>query len=123
MWRAAESCRTLTGHSGSVSFVAFSPDGQILASASGDGTIEFWDVASGRRRRVLDGPHGYAVTSVAFSPDGQTLASGYEDHTIRLWGVASGSLRMLSGYGDSVSPVAFSPDGRTLVSGSRQQHD
>jgi WD40 repeat protein len=66
--------------------VAFSPDGQALASGSLDNTIRLWDAASGALLRTLKG-HTYTVRSVAFSPDGRALASGSWDGTVRLWGV------------------------------------
>jgi hypothetical protein len=101
--------RTLSGHTAGVNSVTFSPDGKLLASGSGDGTIKLWDVASGRELRTLSGSG-----MVAFSPDGKVLASGSGEN-IKLWDVASGhELRTLSGSG----MVAYSPDGKVLASGS-----
>ena len=78
-----ENIKTLTGHTSGVSSVAFSPDGETLASGSQDGTVRFWDAQTGENIKTLT---GYSV-SVAFSPDGETLASGSTDGTILLWEV------------------------------------
>ena len=64
--------------------MAFSPDGQLLATASRDGTARLWDPATGEHRRTLTG-HTNEVNGVAFSPDGQLLATASGDGTARLW--------------------------------------
>jgi WD40 repeat protein len=109
----------LRGYTTTVSSVAFSPDGKLLASGSGDKTIILWDVAT---RQPLGQPlkgHTAAVLSVAFSPDGKTLASGSDDHTIILWDVTTRQPlgQPLKGHTAAVLSVAFSPDGKTLASG------
>ena len=109
---------TLTGHSGTVWFVSFSPDGQVLASGSDDDTIKLWDVGSRREIATLKG-HSYDVFSVSFSPDGQVLASGSRDNTIKLWDMDSRrEIATLKGHSNTVSSVSFSPDGQVLASGS-----
>jgi len=106
------------GHSNSVQSVAFSPDGQTLASGSSDATIKLWEVRTGKLLTTLEG-HSDWVGSMAFGPDGQTLASGSNDNTIKLWEVRTGKLRAtLAGHSRWVQSMAFSPDGQTLASGS-----
>ena len=109
---------TLTGHTEEVSSVAFSPDGQTLASGSKDNTVRLWRVSDGALLQTLTG-HSRAVWSVAFSPDGQTLASG-SMYNVRLWQVEDGALlQTLEWQTNIVTSVAFSPDGQTLATGSR----
>lgn len=98
--------------------VAFSPDGQLLASRSEDGTTKLWDAVSWRELYTLPG-HTGPVTSVAFSPDGRLLALGCGDGTVRLWEIANHrELYTLFGPPGRITSVAFSPDGRLLASGS-----
>ena len=112
--------RASTEHIGSVSSVAFSPDGGTLASANLDGKIYLWNIVSDLSFKTLVG-HAGGINSIAFSPDGRTLASGGENGMIYLWDIGTGA-HLGSGChrGAGVNSIAFSPDGRTLASGDRE---
>ncbi|MGB6045374.1 MAG: glycosyltransferase family 39 protein, partial [Pirellulales bacterium] len=112
---------TLVGHESYVTGVAFSPDGQLLATSSYDNTVRLWDVVTGQLQQTYDGHEGY-VRAVRFAPDGRVLASCSNDGTIRLWDVAQGNcLITLTGHDGPVRDVAFSPDGTILASGGKDR--
>lgn len=97
-----------------------SPDGEVLAAAAFDGTLQLLRVSDGAVLRTLAG-HSNSVSARAFSPDGSTLASGSSDGAFRLWRVSDGAplrqidaVRGLEGYPSGVVSLAFSPDGSTV---------
>ena len=111
------------GYTFIVKSVAFSPDGRLIVSGSGDGTIQLWDAQTGGQvGNPLKG-HTNSVNSVAFSPDGRHIVSGSWDKTIQLWDAQTGGQvgNPLKGHTSSVNSVAFSPDGRHIVSGSQDK--
>ncbi|MFI0934985.1 hypothetical protein ACH4RG_25110 [Streptomyces sp. NPDC021019] len=104
----------LTGHNNVVYSVAFSPDGQFLATTAGDEKVRLWDPATGRVRRTL--PLTEVVLSMAFSPDGRTLATDDDGRGVKLWDTSTGRVRGTLGERTRGSRrVAFSPDGLTLA--------
>ena len=109
---------TLTGHKNLIYSVAFSPNGEVVASGSDDKTIKLWGVEDGQEIVTLTG-HGNSVYTVVFSPDGQMLASSSHDKTVKLWRMKDGQeIRTLIGHSNSVYSAAFSPDGEIIASSS-----
>lgn len=113
----------VSGHSNSVTSVAFSPDGTRVATASVDRTAKLWDTATGAEILTFTG-HNDRLTSVAFSPDGTQVITGSGDGTARIWSVATGAqVRALQPCASSISSVAFSPDGTQVLLGVAAGND
>ncbi len=116
--------RILEGQFGTVTSVAFSPDGCLLATcAAYERCVRLWDFKRGQLVRTTSG-HAFGTTAVAFSPDRTTLASVGGDGKARLWSVDTGEeLTVLDGDTAGLNALAFSADGRTLIASGPFDND
>jgi WD40 repeat protein len=108
----------LHGNPGFAWSVAFSSDGEVIASGNSDGTITLW---STRRRQLFCPPlrtGSSEVFSVSFAPKSRILASGDADGTIHLWDVnrCTGVISRPAAHKKRIRSVTFSSDGRILAS-------
>ncbi len=109
----------LTGNTGHVSSIAFSPDGNMIISGNEDGTVWVWNTHTGEHIQTFGAADW--VLSVAFRPDGKTIASG-GGHLeglgsgIQLLDIKTGKFLKVFGGPFATLSVCFSPDGKTLAS-------
>lgn len=111
---------TIPGYDAMITRVAFSPDGQSLATSSYDGTVQVWTVATGKRLHVLQGPtkqkQSNWVLDVAWSKDGKRLAAAGPSEAIVVWDPQSGKAVHELRQPNVASSVPFTPDGKLLAS-------
>lgn len=113
---------TLVGHHRTVRSVAFSPNGQLIASVAGD--VRVWSATTGAFLATFFGHPGGDMCCVLFTPNGRTLITGGDDGTVRLWSLADGRLtRIIAGHRTGITAIAISPDGKLLANGSRGNTD
>jgi WD40 repeat protein len=105
------------------SYIAFSPDGGILAITD-SGVVNLYEVHTGRVENSLKYPWGWVFT-FAFSPDGATFAAIHRPkadeamQSVRLWDTHTGQEKAVLKHSEFVDYIAFSPDSTILASGSR----
>ena len=92
LWNGVSSKQIqLRGHEASIRCLAFSPGGELLASAGADGTIRFWNTDNGDLLHTLtvdqDDSASYIIHGLSFSPDGRWLVTGDSEGAIKLWGL------------------------------------
>ena len=105
-------------HGRGVKLVAWSPDGNKLASGSGE-AVKIWDAAMGRTQAGLKLQHGAGISSLAFSPDGSKLATGRWN--ARIWNTTTGAqIGQNLQHGGEVKSLAWSSDGNKLATASSE---
>jgi WD40 repeat protein len=110
--------KTLSGHTGCIWSVAYSPDNHHIVTGSEDRTAKVWNTLTGRCLKTLSG-HTDAIRSVNYSPENQRIVTGSRDYTARIWNAQTGRcLKTLSGHTGNILSVAYSPDNHHIVTGS-----
>ncbi|KAI0346477.1 WD40 repeat-like protein [Trametopsis cervina] len=111
---------TFSEHSAAVSSVEFAKQGQVLFSASLDGTVRAFDLIRYRNFRTFTSPTPVQFSCLAVDPSGEVVAAGSADSfEVFLWSVQTGKLLdVLAGHEGPISSLAFSPTGNQLASGS-----
>jgi WD40 repeat protein len=109
-------------HTKEVNSIAYSPDGEMIATGSADATVKLWNAPDATLAKTLEG-HNAEVLSLAFSPDGQFLVSASDSQAL-VWALPEGNLLLTLQHSEAlgrVTDIAFSHDGQTLAIASIPQ--
>ncbi|MET0237849.1 MAG: protein kinase [Kibdelosporangium sp.] len=103
--------------------IQFQPNGKLVATAGGHGTVRLWDAETGDQVRVFAG-HTGGSSDAAFSPDGTRLATAGNDGLVIVWNVATGAEELrFSRPGSEFTELVYSPDGRTIAVAGKSSAD
>ncbi|KAF9538476.1 WD40 repeat-like protein [Agrocybe pediades] len=110
-------CQSVTG---GVDTVAWSPDGQRIASKQYDGTVVVWSAENGEAAVIEPFSYSPGISSIAFSPDGSRISAGTRDGNVASWDSRTGKMvgKPFQGHSNVVTSIAYSPDGSMMASGS-----
>lgn len=109
---------TYRGHFGRVNAIAWSPNGQRIATVGSDKTLQVWEAMTGKKYFIHRNPSA-TITCVAWSYDGRFLATGANDKLVQVWDtVTRNSVATYAGHTGYITSVSWAPDGRQLVSAS-----
>jgi len=111
---------TLSGHTDSISSLAWSPNGNYIATGSSDKTAKIWTI-DGKCIATLTG-HADSIWATTWSPDGKYLATGSSDKTVKIWTIKDNQwqciITILTDHTGSIFSVSWSPDGKYVATGS-----
>src|SRR5262245_33452230 len=114
---AVEPQASLKGHKHTITCLAFSRDGRLLASGSKDTTVKIWDWRARKCLATLEG-HVDMVVAVSFSHDSKKLATTSHGKVFTIWDTTGHELQKLAGHAKDVRAATFTQDGKTLITGS-----
>ncbi|KAK8114576.1 hypothetical protein PG999_006645 [Apiospora kogelbergensis] len=111
----------MVGHQKQINHCSFSPDGNLIASASFDNHVKIWSAKDGRFLNSLRG-HVAPVYQCAFSADSRLLVSCSKDTTLKVWNMQTFKLAVdLPGHEDEVWAVDWSPTDSRVGSGGKDK--
>jgi WD40 repeat protein len=124
--------QTFDAQADSVWGISFSPDGKMIASSSGDGTITLWNL-DGERLGSKEEAHSGSINDLSFTPNGQAIASVGEDSLIKFWDLSNqedvhGQIKLkpsqlyekiYQGHEGAVNSISFSSDGELFATASK----
>ena len=121
LWDAhtGEHKTTFIGHRTGVPYIAYSRDGNALATVGSDDTVLLWDVQTEKLRTTIKGYTG-SITSVVYSPNGKTIATGGRDGVAYLWEAHTGQhIATFQGHTDFITAVAYTSDTDIIATAGR----